>query len=112
MSRKDSTTRAAGLAELSGTEQRAEAWRAVRATFMGTTIEWYDFYLYAACAALIFGPQFFPSDSSTASQLGAFASFAFGFIARPLGGILAGHFGDRVGRKKMLIISLTVTGIV
>jgi|GEM_PF-5134765 len=67
MSRKESTSRAAGLAELSGVEQRAEARRAVRATFMGTTIEWYDFYLYAVCAALIFGPQFFPSDSSTAS---------------------------------------------
>ncbi|HIY85815.1 MAG TPA: MHS family MFS transporter [Candidatus Yaniella excrementavium] len=112
MSRTDSTTRTADLAGLSRAEQRAEARRAVRATFMGTTIEWYDFYLYAACAALIFGPQFFPSDSSTASQLGAFASFAFGFIARPLGGILAGHFGDRVGRKKMLILSLTVMGIV
>src|SRR5690625_1879885 len=111
MSSKDSTIVAAGLAELSKPEQRAEARRAVRATFMGTTIEWYDFYLHAACTALIFGPQFFPSSSSTTYQLGAFAGFVFGLIARPLGGILAGHFGDKVGRKKMLILSLTVMRI-
>ncbi|GAA3668891.1 MFS transporter [Microbacterium marinilacus] len=89
---------------------RREARRVVGATFLGTTIEWYDFFLYAASAALVFGPQFFPSDDPTASQLGAFATFAFGFVARPVGGILAGHFGDRIGRKRMLILSLLVMG--
>lgn len=87
-----------------------EARRVIGATFLGTTIEWYDFFLYAASAALIFGPQFFPSDDPTASQLGAFATFAFGFIARPVGGILAGHFGDRIGRKRMLVLSLYLMG--
>ncbi|WP_200847104.1 MFS transporter [Microbacterium sp. 18062] len=87
-----------------------EARRVIGATFLGTTIEWYDFFLYAACAALVFGPQFFPSDDPAASQLGAFVTFAFGFVARPLGGILAGHFGDRIGRKRMLVLSLYVMG--
>ncbi|WP_220702389.1 MFS transporter [Rhodococcus opacus] len=87
-----------------------QARKVVWATFIGTTVEWYDFYIYAACAALIFGPQFFPSESSTASQLAAFATFAVGFVARPVGGFVAGHFGDRVGRKKMLVLSLIVMG--
>ena len=87
-----------------------ESRRVIGATFIGTTIEWYDFFLYAASAALIFAPQFFPGDDPVASQIGAFATFAFGFIARPLGGILAGHFGDRIGRKRMLILSLYVMG--
>lgn len=95
---------------LSETEKGREARRVVGATFLGTTMEWYDFFLYAASAALIFGPQFFPSDNATASQLGAFATFAFGFIARPIGGILAGHFGDRIGRKRMLVLSLYLMG--
>lgn len=94
------------------TEARGnEARRVVWATFLGTTIEWYDFFLYAACAALVFGPQFFPADNPTAGQLGAFATFAVGFLIRPLGGALAGHFGDRIGRKKMLVLSLMVMGI-
>lgn len=84
--------------------------RVIFATFIGTTVEWYDFYLYAASAALIFGPQFFPGGDPVAGQLGAFATFAFGFISRPLGGILAGHFGDRIGRKGMLTLSLIVMG--
>ncbi|MFT4306171.1 MAG: MFS transporter [Microbacterium sp.] len=89
---------------------RREARRVIAATFIGTTIEWYDFFLYAACAALIFAPQFFPSDDPVAGQLGAFITFSFGFVARPLGGIIAGHFGDRIGRKRMLVLSLYVMG--
>ncbi|HRO30713.1 MFS transporter [Citricoccus sp.] len=113
----DSPTAAGPIPRAPGTPVSAtdpararEARRVIGATFLGTTIEWYDFFLYAASAALIFGPQFFPSDNATASQIGAFATFAFGFIARPIGGILAGHFGDRIGRKRMLVLSLYLMG--
>jgi len=80
------------------------------ASFIGTAIEWYDFFLYGAAAALIFGPQFFPTQDPLAGTLAAFATFAVGFIARPVGGILMGHFGDRVGRKSMLLISMLLMG--
>ena len=93
------------------TMSERESRRVILATFLGTTIEWYDFYLYAACSALVFGPQFFPDGNPTAGQIGAFATFAFGFVSRPLGGMLAGHFGDRLGRKKMLVLSLMVMGV-
>lgn len=80
------------------------------ASFIGTAIEWYDFFLYGAAAALIFGPQFFPTEDPLAGTLAAFATFAVGFIARPVGGILMGHYGDRVGRKSMLLISMLLMG--
>ncbi|GAA3665649.1 MFS transporter [Arthrobacter ginkgonis] len=80
------------------------------ASFIGTAIEWYDFFLYGAAAALIFGPQFFPTEDPLAGTLAAFATFAVGFIARPIGGVLMGHFGDRVGRKSMLLISMLLMG--
>ncbi len=95
----------------SSTISTRDARRVILATFVGTTVEWYDFYLYAASAALIFAPQFFPGNDPTAAQIGAFATFAFGFLSRPLGGILAGHFGDRLGRKGMLILSLILMGV-
>ncbi|MUL40049.1 MHS family MFS transporter [Streptomonospora sp. PA3] len=88
-----------------------EARKIAVASFVGTSIEWYDFFLYGAAAALVFGPQFFPSDNALASQLAALSTFTVGFIARPLGGIIAGHLGDRVlGRKQMLVVSLLVMG--
>lgn len=85
--------------------------RVLTAAFVGTAIEWYDFYLYGTAAALIFNAQFFPSYSPVAGTLAAFATFAVGFIARPLGGIIAGHLGDRIGRKSVLIASLLTMGI-
>ncbi|GAA4892577.1 MFS transporter [Streptomonospora salina] len=89
-----------------------EARKIALASFIGTSIEWYDFFLYGAAAALVFGPQFFPSDNELASQLAALSSFAVGFAARPIGGIVAGHLGDRVlGRKRMLVVSLLVMGV-
>jgi len=80
------------------------------ASFIGTAIEWYDFFIYGSAAALIFGPQFFPSEEPITGTLAAFATFAVGFIARPIGGLLAGHFGDQIGRKRMLLITMLVMG--
>lgn len=85
--------------------------RILASAFVGTTIEWYDFYLYGTAAALIFNVQFFPMESELGSLLASFATLAVGFFARPLGGIIAGHLGDRVGRKTLLVASLLTMGI-
>jgi metabolite-proton symporter len=77
---------------------------------IGTAIERYDFFIYGTAAAVVFGPQFFPQVSELAGRLAAFATFALGFIALPLGGIVMGHFGDRRGRKSMLVWSLMLMG--
>ncbi|CAG2146924.1 Fosfomycin resistance protein AbaF [Cupriavidus campinensis] len=81
------------------------------ASMMGTTIEWYDFFLYGTAAALIFNKIFFPSFDPLTGTLAAFATYSVGFFARPLGGIVFGHFGDRMGRKSMLLITLFMMGI-
>ena len=81
------------------------------AAFIGTTIEWYDFYIYALASVLFFGQLFFPYDNPFLQVLGAFATFAVGFLSRPLGAIIFGHIGDRLGRKKSLIITLLLMGI-
>lgn len=81
------------------------------ATLAGTTLEWYDFMLYGTASALIFGKQFFPSMSPAAGTLAAFTTFAVGFGARPLGGLLFGHFGDRIGRRATLVVSLILMGV-
>lgn len=81
------------------------------ASMMGTTIEWYDFFLYGTAAALIFNKIFFPSFDPVAGTLAAFATYSVGFFARPLGGIVFGHFGDRIGRKSMLLITLFLMGV-
>jgi len=81
------------------------------ASFVGTAIEWYDFFLYGTAAALVFGTLFFPDFSDTAGTLAAFSTYAVGFAARPLGGLVFGHFGDRIGRKSMLILSLLIMGV-
>ncbi len=78
----------------------------------GTSIEWYDFFLYATAAALVFPTAFFPDSSPTVGLILSFTTFSFGFIARPLGGILFGHFGDRMGRKRTLVIALMLMGVV
>jgi MFS family permease len=79
------------------------------ASFIGTSIEWYDYYIFGTAAALVFGTAFFGA-SSVAGTLAAFATFAVGFIARPLGAAVIGHFGDRIGRKSMLVLTLLLTG--
>lgn len=81
------------------------------ASSIGTAVEWYDYFIYGTAAALVFNELFFPSYSSTAGTLAAFATFTVGFIARPFGGALFGHFGDRVGRKGMLILTLVIMGV-
>ena len=75
------------------------------ACLIGTTIECYDFFIYGTAAALVFPKLFFPEASPFIGTLLAFAAFGVGFVARPLGGVIFGHFGDRVGRKKMLVVS-------
>jgi len=85
--------------------------RVLLAALSGTTIEWYDFYLYGTAAALIFNAQFFPSENAFASTMASFASLAVGFLARPIGGIIAGHLGDRIGRKSLLVASLILMGV-
>lgn len=95
---------------MTATTQRAPAARVLTASLVGTAIEFYDFYIYATAAALVFGPLFFPSDSATAQLLSSYATFAIAFIARPVGAIAFGHFGDRIGRKSTLVWSLMLMG--
>src|SRR5688572_13233537 len=88
-----------------------EARRVAVASAIGTTVEWFDFFIYGTAAATVFGPLFFPQISPAAGTLASFAAFGVGFIARPMGGIVMGHFGDRIGRKSMLVWSLIVMGV-
>ncbi|WP_182419839.1 MFS transporter [Bartonella sp. HY038] len=84
--------------------------RAALAAFLGTAIEWYDFYIYGTAAALVFGQLFFPSESSYLGNLAALGTFAVGFIARPFGAAIFGHFGDKLGRRLSLVITLLIMG--
>lgn len=93
-------------------EQHRKARKAGIASFIGTTIEWYDFYIYGLAAALVFGKVFFPADMDPGvATLLSFATLWSGFIARPLGGIIFGHLGDRIGRKTTLVITLVMMGL-
>jgi MHS family shikimate/dehydroshikimate transporter-like MFS transporter len=85
--------------------------RVALASMIGTSIEWYDFFIFGTASALVFGRLFFPTFSELAGTLAAFASFAVGFVARPVGGLVFGHFGDRFGRKTALIVTLTMMGL-
>src|SRR5262245_3655002 len=84
--------------------------RVVLASFIGTTIEWYDFFLYGTATALVFNRLFFPTLDPFAGTMAAFATYAVGFVARPIGGVVFGHFGDRMGRKSMLVTTLMLMG--
>ncbi|RYD58093.1 MAG: MFS transporter, partial [Sphingomonadales bacterium] len=85
--------------------------RILFASLVGTSVEFYDFYIYATAAALVFPALFFPTSDPTVAQLASYASFSVAFFARPLGGLVFGHFGDRMGRKSTLVASLMLMGI-
>src|SRR5262249_57494866 len=81
------------------------------ASLIGTTIEWYDFFLYNTAAALVFNKLFFPSFDPFVGTLAAFSTYAVGFVARPIGGAIIGHYGDRLGRKAMLVVTIIAMGL-
>lgn len=85
--------------------------KVVAASFIGTAIEWYDFFLYGTAAALVFNKLFFPTFDPVAGTMAAFGTYAVGFLARPVGGVLFGHFGDRYGRKTALVTTLMIVGL-
>ncbi|GAA4790118.1 MFS transporter [Actinomycetospora chlora] len=89
---------------------RREVRRTSMVSLLGSTIEWYDFFIYGTAAALVLNTAFFPSVDPFVGTLAAFSSFAVGFLARPIGGIIWGHFGDRIGRKKALVSALFLMG--
>jgi metabolite-proton symporter len=91
--------------------KRSPLARVILSSLIGTTIEWYEFFLYGSAAALVFNKLFFPSFDPLVGTLLAFATYAVGFIARPLGGVVFGHFGDRIGRKRLLMWSLVMMGL-
>lgn len=85
--------------------------RIVCASVIGATIEWYDFFLYGVVAGIVFNKLYFPANDPFVSTLLAYATFAVGFITRPLGGVIFGHFGDKIGRKSMLVLTLMIMGV-
>src|SRR3954470_946552 len=90
---------------------RSNIVKVVASSMVGTTVEWYDFFLYGVAAAAVFPAVFFPGSDPTAGTLLALGTFAIGFVARPVGGLVFGHFGDRIGRKKLLVLSLLMMGL-
>lgn len=105
----------AGLADGHPVDESAEQQRrrlriVVAASLLGTTVEWNDFFLYATAAGLVFNKVFFPNESSLVGTLLAFATFAVGFVMRPIGGLVFGHIGDRIGRKRSLALTMLIMG--
>jgi metabolite-proton symporter len=88
----------------------AQRRKVMLASAIGTMVEWYDFLLYGAAAALVFGKVFFPNSDPLTGTMFAFATYGVGFLARPVGGVIFGHYGDRIGRRKLLVLSLMLTG--
>ncbi|HVI30118.1 MFS transporter [Hansschlegelia sp.] len=100
-----------GTSALSDADTARHARRAVIASTVGTMIEWYDFYLYGLAAALVFGKLYFPSSDPYAATLLSFSTMFVGFVARPLGALIFGHYGDRIGRKTTLVVTLLLMGV-
>jgi metabolite-proton symporter len=105
------STMGAAIAPLSDVEHRIQLRRAVVASTIGTAIEWYDFFLYSTVTGLVFAKLFFPKSEPLIGTLEAFTIYAVGFVARPVGAAIFGHYGDRIGRKATLIITLMLMGI-
>jgi len=99
------------ISQLSESEHRTHLRRAVIASTVGTTIEWYDFLIYSTMTGLVFGQVFFAGSDPLTDTLKAFGVFFIGFVARPIGAAIFGHYGDRIGRKATLIVTLLMTGI-
>jgi metabolite-proton symporter len=99
------------MTHTTGTRRDTGIVRVVAASMAGTTVEWYDFFLYGVAAAVVFPSVFFPSGDPAAGTLASLATFAIGFVARPVGGLVFGHYGDRIGRKKLLVVSLLMMGV-
>jgi MFS family permease len=95
----------------SDADRRRRLRTVVAASLLGTTVEWYDFFLYATAAGLVFNKLFFPNASSLVGTLLAFATFAVGFVMRPIGGLVFGHIGDRIGRKRSLALTMLIMGL-
>ena len=90
---------------------RTSLQKVIAASLIGSVIEWYDFFIYGTAAALIFGQLFFPGSDPLIGTLYSFGTYAVGFIARPIGGVFCGHYGDKIGRKSMLVMTLIVMGV-
>src|SRR5579883_3120928 len=99
------------IGRLSDTDHSRQLRRAVIAATVGTTIEWYDFFIYGTAAGLVFGKLYFPQEDPYTATLAAFATYFVGFIGRPIGAAIFGHYGDRIGRKATLIATLMLMGI-
>ncbi|HWM38556.1 MAG TPA: MFS transporter, partial [Streptomyces sp.] len=106
----ESGTGTATAAELFPTRPRRLK-TVVLSSLLGTTVEWYDFFLYSTAAGLVFGELFFPTANGTVGTMLSFATFAVGFLARPVGGLLFGHIGDRIGRKRTLAFTMSLMGV-
>lgn len=98
-------------ATITRTQRKKDLRRVVLSSYLGSTVEFYDFILYATASSLVFGPVFFANLSPAIALIASYATFAIGYISRPLGGIIFGHFGDVIGRKKMLILSMSIMGV-
>ncbi len=105
------TAAEATLSNLSDLDHRKQLRRAVVASAIGTTIEWYDFFLYGIVTGLVFAKLYFPNSDPLVGTLQAYTVFFVGFVARPVGAAIFGHYGDRIGRKSALIATLLLTGL-
>ena len=90
---------------------KKEIRKVVLASLLGATIEWYDFFLYGVVAGIVFNKLYFPTEDPFIGTLLAYSTFAIGYLARPFGGFVFGHFGDRLGRKSMLVLTMLIMGL-